>query len=120
MSLFQSEIMINIGILHEPGHKEPWIIAYSSRRCIRPMFSDFKSRGFGPEDTRIEDANRIHNLILVMVLAMYWCARVGRDDAIDNKTALEKKPSTCRGPITGLSEKHIALRYPGLREGYAS
>ena len=75
VSLLQSEIMINIminiGILHEPGHKEPWIIAidckptraavldYSSRWCTWPMFSDFKSRGFGLEDTRIEIDNRI-------------------------------------------------------------
>nr|VFJ96637.1 MAG: hypothetical protein BECKH772A_GA0070896_101072 [Candidatus Kentron sp. H]VFK06048.1 MAG: hypothetical protein BECKH772C_GA0070978_103232 [Candidatus Kentron sp. H] len=119
MSLFQSEIMINIGILHEPGHKEPWIIAYSSRRCIWPMFSDFKSRGFGPEDTRIEDANRIHNLILVMVLAIIGVCASGMMTPLTTKLP-RKKAFNMQGTITGLSEKHIALRYPGFREDYAS
>ncbi|KOR27652.1 transposase, partial [Achromatium sp. WMS2] len=63
--LFESGIETNIGILHESGHKEPWIVAmdcipnaasvrdYGLRWCIEPMFSDFKSRGFGLEDTQL-------------------------------------------------------------------
>jgi hypothetical protein len=55
----------HIGIIHDPGHCAPWIIAlseppsylrtleYSQRWGIEPMFSDFKSRGFGVEDTQI-------------------------------------------------------------------
>jgi hypothetical protein len=55
----------HIGIIHDPGHAEPWIIAmsekpsylrtleYSARWGIEPMFSDFKSRGFGIEDTQL-------------------------------------------------------------------
>jgi hypothetical protein len=53
----------NIGVLHEPGHPAPWIVAmecvptaaavrdYGLRWGSEPMFSDFKSRGFGLEDT---------------------------------------------------------------------
>ena len=53
----------HIAILHDPGHAEPWILAlaekpcylrtleYSARWGIEPMFSDFKSRGFGIENT---------------------------------------------------------------------
>ena len=49
----------NIGVIHAPGHAEPWIIAmsatpgylttldYSARWAIEPRFSDFTSRGFG-------------------------------------------------------------------------
>ncbi|KOR29114.1 hypothetical protein TI04_09405 [Achromatium sp. WMS2] len=63
--LFESGIEINIGVLHESGHKEPWIVVmdcipnavsvrdYGLRWCIEPMFSDFKSRGFGLEDTQL-------------------------------------------------------------------
>ena len=62
----------HIGIIQDPGHAEPWIIAmyrcalpegrekpgylrtleYADRWGIEPMFSDFKSRGFGIEDTQ--------------------------------------------------------------------
>jgi len=34
VSLFQSEVMTNIGILHEPGHEEPWIIAMDCQPCM--------------------------------------------------------------------------------------
>jgi len=84
------------------------------------MFSDFKSRGFGLEDTRIEDANRLHNLILIMALAMYWCVCVGREDALNNKTPLEKKVFNMQVLITGLSERCTVVHYPGSREDYAS
>ena len=35
------------------------------------MFSDFKSRGFGIEDTQLRYADRLDRLILVMALALY-------------------------------------------------
>lgn len=55
--------LANIGFIHESGHPEPWIIAmkckpdcyktmdYGLRWEIEAMFSDFKSRGFGLEET---------------------------------------------------------------------
>jgi hypothetical protein len=96
--LFQSGVITNIGVLHEPGHKEPWIIAmecvpkketildYKERWGIEPMFSDFKSNGFGLEDTQLWYADRVEHLVLIMSLAMYWCVLVGIKDAIDSPT----------------------------------
>ena len=94
--------MTNIGILHEAGHPEPWIIAmdcpptraavldYGSRWAIEPAFSDFKDRGFQLEDLQREHADRLERLMLIMALAMHWCVRMGQDDALQRPTPLEK------------------------------
>jgi hypothetical protein len=93
----------HIGIVQDPGHNEPWIIAmserpgylrtleYGQRWGIEPMFSDFKSRGFGVEDTQIRYADRLDRLILVMSLALYWAVSTGQWDAIHHPTPSEKK-----------------------------
>jgi DDE family transposase len=93
----------HIGILQDPGHAEPWIIAmserpsylrtleYSQRWGIEPMFSDFKSRGFGLEETQIRYADRLDRLILVMALALYWAVSTGLWDAVHRPTPCEKK-----------------------------
>ncbi len=114
--LFAQGVPTNLGILQETGHPEPWIIAmdctptraavldYGARWGIEPMFSDFKGRGFELEDSQLEHPDRLERLILIMSLAMYWCVGVGRDDAVNHPTALEKKPR--RRPIRtiGVSE----------------
>jgi hypothetical protein len=95
----------HIGIIHDPGHAEPWIIAmsekpgslrtleYSARWGIEPMVSDFKSRGFGIEDTQLRYADR---LSLVMALALYVAVSTGQ--ALHHPTPSEKKvPRTNRG-----------------------
>ena len=100
----------HIGIIHDPGHAEPWIIAmsekpgylptleYSARWGIEPMFSDFKSRGFGIEDTQLRYADRLDRLILVMALALYIAVSTGQWDAIHHPTPSEKKvPRTNQG-----------------------
>ena len=93
----------NIGIIHDPDHAEPWIIAmpatpgylktldYSARWAIEPMFSDFKSRGFGVEDTQIQHSDRLARLLLVMALAIYTAVSTGQWDAETNPTPAEKK-----------------------------
>jgi Transposase DDE domain len=93
----------HIGIIQDPGHAEPWIIAmseppsylrtleYAQRWGIEPMFSDFKSRGFGVEDTQIRYADRLDRLLLVMALALYWAVSTGRWDAVHHPTPSEKK-----------------------------
>jgi len=93
----------HIGIIHDPGHTEPWIIAmseppsylrtleYGHRWGIEPMFSDFKSRGFGVEDTQIRYADRLDRLILVMSLALYSAVSTGLWDAVNHPTPSEKK-----------------------------
>jgi len=101
--LFDVSIPTAIGVLHESGHPEPWIIAmdcppnraavldYGARWAIEPMFSGFKSRGFRLEDTKIEAPKRLDGMILIMAVAMYWCVQAGQDDARCNPTATEKK-----------------------------
>jgi hypothetical protein len=94
----------NLGVIHDPGHAEPWIIAmsvkpgylktleYSARWAIEPMFSDFKSRGFGVEDTQIQHPDRLARLLLVMALALYTAVSTGQWDAETNPTPAEKNP----------------------------
>jgi hypothetical protein len=87
--LNETGVSINIGILHEPGHKEPWIIAmdckpskyktldYGMRWGIESLFSDFKSRGFGITKTHLKHPDRIERLILVLTIALYWAVSTG-------------------------------------------
>ena len=121
----QGAVMTNIGILHEAGHPEPWIIAmdcpptraavldYGARWAIEPTFSDFKSRGFQLEDSQLEHADRLERLILIMALAMHWCVQIGQDDALQRPTTLEKKRT--RRPIssTGVLKNSAAAWCPG-------
>jgi hypothetical protein len=95
-------VMTNLGIRHEAGHPEPWIIAIdaaptrasvlddAARGAIEPMFSDVRGQGFDPEESQRQHAERLERLVLIMALAMDWCVGVGRDDALSNPTALEK------------------------------
>jgi len=105
VELTARRVRTHIGIIHDPGHPEPWIIAmserpgylrtldYGQRWGIEPMFSDFKSRGFGIADTQIRIADRLDRLILVMALALYWAVSTGQWDALHHATPSEKKCS---------------------------
>ena len=87
--LYGSGVTTNVGVLHEKGHKEPWIIAmdaqpsryttldYGMRWGIENMFSDFKSRGFGLMQSHIQIPDRLERLILVMSIALYWAVSCG-------------------------------------------
>jgi hypothetical protein len=116
----------HIGIIHDPGHAEPWIIAmseqpgylrtleYSQRWGIEPMFSDFKSRGFGIENTQLRYADRLDRLILVMALALYVAVSTGQWDAVHWPTPSEKKvPRTNR-------RRSPEAELPGLPEDFAA
>lgn len=106
--LFASQESTAIGVLHEAGHAEPWIIAmdcqpnraavldYAQRWGIEPMFSDYKSRGFNLEDTHLEAPDRLGRMLLLMALALYWCTDVGHRDSIENPTPTEKSPKSDR------------------------
>ncbi len=103
VTLFAQAVPTAIGILHERGHPEPWIIAmdcspnrarvldYGLRWCPEPMFSDFKSRGFSLADTHLEHPDRLDRMLLIMSLALHWCVGIGRQDELECPTALEKK-----------------------------
>jgi len=124
----QGETMTNLGILQEPGHDEPWIIAmdcpptraavldYGLRWAIEPTFSDFKGRGFELEDSQLEHADRLEKLILIMALAMHWCVQIGQDDALRRPTPLEKKRMPKVIPNTGVSKSSTVAWCPGLPE----
>ncbi len=103
IALTHRRILTNIGIINDPGHDEPWIIAmsdtpgyvttldYSARWGIEPMFSDFKSRGFGLEQSQLRSPERLARLLLVMSLALYFAVSTGVWDAAVNPTVDEKK-----------------------------
>ena len=56
------------------------------------MFSDFKTRGFGLEDSHLRRPERLDRLILVMALALFWAVSTGMWDAVHDATPDEKKP----------------------------
>jgi hypothetical protein len=103
VALTAKRVSTNIGIIHDAGHTEPGIIAmsaepsylstldYSRRWGIEPMFSDFKSRGFGIQERQIQYPDRLGRLILVMSLALYWAVSTGMGDAAENPTPAEKR-----------------------------
>jgi hypothetical protein len=96
--------------IHDSDHVEPWIIAMyrfalskgpatprylktmdcPARWAIKPMFSDFKLRGFGVEDTQIQHPDRLARL-LVMTLAIYTAVSNGQWNAKANPTTAEKR-----------------------------
>jgi hypothetical protein len=82
-------VVTNIGIIRDPGHDQPWLIAMSekpgylttlddaARWGIEPMFSDFKSRGFGLEQSQLRSPDRLARLLLVMGLALHVAVSTG-------------------------------------------
>ena len=73
------------------------------------MFSDFKSRGFGIEDTQLRYADRLDRLILVMALALYVAVSTGQWDALHHPTPSKKKS---RGPTEESRPKQNLLVHP--------
>lgn len=81
--------LVNVGILQEPGHPEPWFIAmdtkpsvgrildYGMRWGIEALFSDLKTRGFSITKTQLRHADRIERLLLVLTIAFYWAVSTG-------------------------------------------
>jgi len=131
--LLEPGVATNIGVLHETGHEEPWIVAmdcppnaatvrdWGLRWGIEPMFSDFKRRGFGLEDTRLRYAERLDHLVLIMTLALYGCLESGCRDALDSPTALEKKTAEQTDPdhrsLRKRARSCLSWFQRGLRKG---
>ena len=102
IELTEKRVRTHVAMLHEAGHPEPWIIAmseapttyrawdYGLRWGIEAMFSDYKTRGFNLEDSRIQRTDRLDRLMLVLSLALYWAVSTGMWDAAENKTPAEK------------------------------
>jgi hypothetical protein len=103
VELTARRVRTNVGFIHDPGHAEPWVVAmsevpgylatldYARRWGIEPMFSDFKTRGFGLEDSQIRYPDRLARLILVMALALYFAVSTGQWDAAHHATPAERK-----------------------------
>ncbi len=103
VELTAHRVRTNVGFIQDPGHEEPWIVAmseapgylttldYARRWGIEPMFSDFKTRGFGLEDSQIRYPDRLARLILVMALALYFAVSTGQWDAVHHATPAERK-----------------------------
>ena len=83
VELTAKRVATNVGIVHEQGHPEPWFIAmsdvptthktfdYGLRWGIEAMFSDFKSRGFGLENSHLQRVDRMNRLMLMMTLTHF-------------------------------------------------
>ena len=56
------------------------------------MFADFKSRGFGLEQSQLRSPDRLARRLLVMSLALHVAVSTGLWDAANNPAAAEKKP----------------------------
>jgi Transposase DDE domain len=135
VALTGQRVTTNIGIIRDPGHAEPWIIAmsakpgylttlgYAARWGIEPMFSDFKSRGFGLEQTHLRYPDRLARLILVMALALYWAVSTGMWDQANNPTPAEKNDRTVSlpsSPAEGSPGSHAASAAPSISSSNAS
>ncbi len=106
VELTEKRAATHVAMVHEPGHPAPWIIAlseaptvhrafdYGLRWGIEAMFSDFKTRGFGLEDSHIRRPERLSRLILVMALALFWAVSPGMWDSVHGATPDEKKRRT--------------------------
>src|SRR5689334_11303807 len=104
IELTEQRARTHVAMVHEAGHPEPWIIAlsqtpsvhtafdYGLRWGIEAMFSDFKTRGFGLEDSHIARTDRLDRLVLVLSLALHWAVSTGMWDAVANRTPAEKRP----------------------------
>lgn len=80
----------NIGYVDDQGHKEAWFIAMDAvptrtttldeglRWSIEPMVSDFKSRGFRFQDTRLQRTDRISRMLRVRAMALTWATATGQ------------------------------------------
>lgn len=87
-------IKTNIGILHEAGHKEAWIIAmeclpnqgkildYGMRWSIEAMFSDTKSRGFNIAKTKLLKLEKISRLVLMITIAMITAVTLAKSQIL--------------------------------------
>lgn len=82
-------------------------------------FSDFEGRGFDLERSQLERADRLERLVLIMALALSWRVGVGRNDAQNSPTPLEKKHKNKTTPIIGSFKKLyrslVSLFTRGLR-----
>ena len=98
VQLSSAKVKTHIDIVRDKGYEDAWVIAmgkipnrervmeYKKRWSIETLFSDFKSRGLGLEDTKLIYPDRVERLLLILSLAIYWSVKAGRED--ENKSPL--------------------------------
>jgi hypothetical protein len=99
----ETGVKTNIGILHEDGHKEAWIIAmecapnrgkimdYGMRWSIESMFSDTKTRGFNISKTKLKKLERISKLLLIITIAMITAITLAKSQILQHETIKNTK-----------------------------
>jgi hypothetical protein len=123
IELTGKRVATNVAMVHEPGHPEPWIIAlsepptvhraldYGLRWGVEAMFSDFTTRGFGLEDSRLRHPERLARLPLVMALALHWAVSTGMWETAHHLLPAGKTPRAgyrARWPAAGPPASGVA------------
>jgi hypothetical protein len=87
---------------YEEGYEEPWLLLsdlppeagnavwYAFRGWIEQGFKIIKSGGWGWQNTRMEDPDRVERLWLVMAVATLWLVAVGVEDEVQEQTEAER------------------------------
>ena len=111
VELTARRVRTNIGLIQAPGHEEPWSVEprgspdvamseapgyhttldYARRWGIKPMFSDFKTRGFGLKGSQIRYPDRLARLILIMALALYFAVSTKQWNAVHHAMPAERR-----------------------------
>ncbi len=102
----KTDVKTNIGIVHDEGHREPWLIAmdaeptrettmdYKKRWSIENMFSDLKSRGFNISQTKLEDKGRVERLLMMLSIALLWAVSTGMALMVKNPPKTKSKKNS--------------------------
>jgi len=114
----------DVATVHEPGHPEPRIIAVPEPPTVRraldhglgwgieAVSSDFETRGFGPEDSRLRRPERPDRLILVTALALSWAVSTGMGDAGHDATPDGESPGTSAPRSLPRPDLPLQARHP--------
>ena len=78
------------------------VLDYSMRWGIECMFSDFKSRGFGITQSKLQDPVRLKRLLLAMAIALILATFIGIQYTQQNpqKNATKKKVREASAPTS--------------------
>jgi hypothetical protein len=80
---------VNLAVYWKKGEKQPWYIATDEEACattlldfakrmhIEEMFSDFQSRGFNMQKSKIKTPERMDRLMLVVAMAYLYLVQFG-------------------------------------------
>lgn len=82
-------VSAHLSIVWQPGHDEPWLLVsdrpagrarareYRRRAQAEATFQDGKRRGWRVEQSKVTARDRLHRLLLVLFLALWWAHGLG-------------------------------------------